>query len=856
MRDATLRMYRWLLKLYPAAFREEYASELERQVRDDLAESRGFAAVLVLWARLLLDLAVSVPAQIARQAWQDSRHALRQWARRPLNTGFAILALAIGIGANIGVFSVVNALLLRPLPFRDPDRLAQLAIFSTPHSSASQFDNWRIHSAYLEDAALVEQGDVNLDAAGEPVRAHITQSSWNFFALLGVQPMLGRAFEPGEDTAGANNVAVIGYGLWQQLFGGDPRALGSEIRIDGASLTVVGIAPPGFDYPGSSVLWRPGVLTPGNNGWTTIARLKPGLTWGRARSAFAVEAERLAPNRRRADKLARPAVLLPLQEALSGDPAVPPHSPPSAKTASLILMAGALLILLIACSNLANLLLARAADRATELSVRSALGASRARLCQQLLTESMLLAGAASLAGLVLARWTAAIAARLQPAPLSAQAYSLLDVRVLCFAIILTFSCGLLFGVAPALYAARSHTFGIRGSNTAAGSRRIHEVLIAVQVALTVVLLAGAVTLRGAFMHLVGLDRGFDQHGVVTVSLSVTGTPEQGDPALAYLSEVLRRVKRLPGVLGAGATEFLPLAPDHGYVGGPVTVSGRPADRNAMLVAVLPGYFQAVGGRFLAGREFTDQEIQSDAQVVVINEALARQFGAPADVVGQQLRTGRSGTGSARTIIGVVQDMVYLGDYNHNQRFVPDHRPGSFGVTVVARVSGKAGNYLGLVRGAVKSVDPHVPVFDVKTMDQRLDEALVGPQFFSTAGLFFGGFALLLAVIGIYGVVSYAVSRRTHEMGVRLALGTTPDRMRTAILGQGLMIVAFGALPGAVCAMLTGRFIQSLIDGAPPVSLAVCGSAFLVIAATAASSIWIATRRIARLDIMDVLRAE
>src|SRR5215471_9135757 len=360
MRDATLRVYRWLLKLYPAAFREEYASELERQVRDDLAELPGFSAVLGLWARLLLDLAVSVAGQFAHEAWQDSRHALRQWARRPLNTGFAILALAIGIGANIGVFSVVNALLFRPLPFRDPDRLAQLAIFSTPHSSTSQFHDWRIHSSYLEDAALVEQGDVNLDAGGEPVRAQIAESSWNFFSLLGVQPMLGRAFAPGEDTAGANGVAVIGYGLWQQLFGGDPKALGSAIRIDGKLLTVVGIAPPGFDYPGSSVLWRPGVLTPGNNGWTTIARVKPGVGWGQARSAFAAEAERLAPNRRQADKLARPPVMLPLQEALSSDPGAPPHSPPSSKTASLTLLAGAMLILLVACANLANLLLARA----------------------------------------------------------------------------------------------------------------------------------------------------------------------------------------------------------------------------------------------------------------------------------------------------------------------------------------------------------------------------------------------------------------------------------------------------------------------------------------------------------------
>ena len=245
-----MRLYRWLLKLYPAGFRENYAGPLEREFRDELNESTGAAALGILWIRLVADLAISVPVQFSREVTQDARHTLRLWARRPWHTGFAILALAIGIGANTGVFSVVNALLLRSLPFHDPERLAYLRWFFEPHDSAKQFHAWRQQSTYLADAALVDQQDVNLGGAGEWRRAHLSHASWNFFSMLGTQPVLGRGFAPGEDVPGRNAVAVIGYGLWQQLFGGDRRALGSTIRIDGTPLTIIGVAPPGFDYPG------------------------------------------------------------------------------------------------------------------------------------------------------------------------------------------------------------------------------------------------------------------------------------------------------------------------------------------------------------------------------------------------------------------------------------------------------------------------------------------------------------------------------------------------------------------------------------------------------------------------------
>ena len=350
--------------------------------------------------------------QLARGVFQDLKYTLRLWASRPWHAGLAIAALAIGIGANTGVFSVVDALLLRSLPFHEPDRLALLHQFIPPHDSAKEFHEWRRQSAYLADTALFEEIDVNLGGAGVASRAHVAQTSWNFFSVLGTQPVLGRGFAPEDEVDGTgwglpgrNAMAVIGYGLWQQLFGGDAKALGTTVRIDGIPLTVIGVAPRGFDYPGRAVLWKPAAFSGGNNGWGTVARLKPGIAWPQARAAFAVEAERLSPKQEGNDDRLRPR-MMSLRDGLAGP----------VKNASLLFMGAVLLVLLIACTNVANLLLARTADRATELSIRSALGASRARITRQLLTECVLLSSVATLVGLLVGYWTTLVAAQVNPA--------------------------------------------------------------------------------------------------------------------------------------------------------------------------------------------------------------------------------------------------------------------------------------------------------------------------------------------------------------------------------------------------------------------------------------------------------
>jgi putative ABC transport system permease protein len=359
--------------------------------------------------------------------WPDVRYGLRMLRKSPGFTTVAVLTLALGIGANAGVFSVLNALLLRSLPFYQPDGLALLQQFTPPHDGTKEFQDWRQQSTYLADAALFEEFDVNLGGVRGVTRTHVAQTSSNFFSVLGTQPVLGHGFAPEDDVDGTgwglpgrNAVAVIGYGLWQQLFGGNPKALGATIRIDGNPLTVIGVAPPGFDYPGHSVLWKPAAFSPGNNGWETVARLKPGISWMQARAAFAVEAERRSPE---PDNTKLRPHMMSLQNGLLGP----------VKNAALMLMGAVALVLLIACTNVANLLIARAADRAAELSIRSVLGASRARLARQLLTECLLLSFVAALAGLLVAYWTIPLAAKVEPPPLGVQSYSILNGQVLGF---------------------------------------------------------------------------------------------------------------------------------------------------------------------------------------------------------------------------------------------------------------------------------------------------------------------------------------------------------------------------------------------------------------------------------------
>jgi predicted permease len=839
----SLKLYRLLLKIYPAGFREDYGVPLQQQFKDDYREARSARDRVRLWAQAILDIVRTAPGQLTREIAQDARHALRIWRRRPLHTAFAIAVLAIAIGANTGVFSVLNALLLRSLPFRESDRLAMLHMFSPPRA---EFHQWREQNPYLADAAMYNTHEVNVEGSHHTRRLRLSETSWNFFPLLGREPVLGRGFAAGEDLAGQDTLAVIGYGLWQQMYGGDRTAVGSTIRVNGTALTIVGIAPPGFDFPNTTDLWSPTTFDFGRipktatNFWYTIGRLRAGMTWTQARHAFETEAYQRDPERRSMDAANRPA-LIPLRDQLVRQ----------TKTASIILMGGVALLLLLACANIANLLLARTVARSNELLIKAALGASRGRLLQQMLTETVLLSIVATAIGLFVAYWTTALAAAVQPVSLSSQTYTILDWRVLAFTIALAIITGLIFGAGPALYANRLDFAAARSMTPTRGSRT-RNVLVATQIAITIVLLTGSIALGRAFVTLLDIDNGFDVQSIASMSISLTGTGYEGEARRAYYQDVMRRVREVPGVTAASATESLPLHVD--------TFSGfafqldhaGPKSTLTHLARIAPDFCKAIRCAVIAGREFTDEDLGSNERVAVVSDEFARQFGESAAAVGRHLTAERW---PSIRIIGVTKGVRPYGPAHSPQPtvYLPSRAPDE--LTLVIAVAGAARDRIGVIREAVQAVDPRVPVFNIRTMDERLDAVLARPRFYTTTLIFFGGLALLLAVIGLYGIVSYGVQQRTREMGIRLALGTTPGRLRGAVLRQTFSIIAAGAVAGALLTALFGRYLQSLVHGALSSADTVALSVALL-ALTATCAVWSATRHIARLDIAAVLRVD
>jgi putative ABC transport system permease protein len=843
-------IYRLLLKLYPARFREEYGGPLERQFWDDYREAQGFRAKTWFWMQALADLGLSIPAELARELRQDVTYAARIYRQRSMRTLLALAALALAIGATTGVFSVVNTLLLRSLPFREPERLVQMRRVGAGDSfDAAVFHAWADSSPYLGSAAAYQLTDVTLTQAQGAARVKLAETSSGFFGVLGVEPEIGRPFAADEDRPGKSRVAILSHALWQQLFGSDPRVLGRDVDLNGATFRVIGIAPAGLDYPGHTAVWTPTAFdrsSPFKHGaifTEYFGRLKPGVSLAGAQAQFRAEQMRISPQAYHRDSLNRPQ-LVSLRDKLAGQ----------VRNASMVLLGVVLFVLLIACSNVAHLLLSRVTERKQELVIRAALGASRARLVQQLITECMLLTVAAAAAGMLVAHWASRLAASAQPTQLAAQEYTIVDWRVLSFAAGLAVLTGLLFGVLPASLIGRMQPAAdlvrVQPGGRGMAGRRLRGALVGMQAAFTLMLLAGALTMGRSFLKLEGSDLGFRTDHVVTVSVSFTGTAE-GFAGKQYFGDALDRLRAIPGIVAVGATEYLPLTPALQYGGIPFKPDNAAEPKVGFMRPTTPGYFAAMGIPILQGRDF----LPSDHKVAIVSEAFTRQFPNGGNLVGQIVSSPMDRR-KLRVIAMVGPERLGPGSDANPEIYLPADEWLASNLTFVARVRGKTESYVAICRDLLRGVDPRVPVFNATTLEQRLSESLARPRFYTTAIVFFGAFALLLAVIGIYGVANYLVGQRTHEIGVRLAVGAPPQQLRAMLLWQSAAPVVVGMLAGFAGAMALGGVVQHLMTPAEPIGAPACAVAAVVLSATAILAIRTATRRVLRLDPMMVLRAD
>jgi putative ABC transport system permease protein len=850
------KLYRKLLKLYPASFREEYEAPMDRQFRDEQREAQSWNAYARLWVHALCDVAISAPRELARELGQDLHFAIRVYRRRPLSALLAIGALALAIGVSTGVFSVASALLLRSLPFLDAARLVELRL--SPFSAGSGragFTAWQGHSSYLEGAATFSTSEMNLNSGRDSLRVRVSETSANFFALLGARSDVGRTFASDEDKPGQNHVSVISHRLWLQSFGRDPGILGATVHLNGAALTVIGIAQPRFDYPGNVDIWIPTVFdfqTIPKRGaflWQTIGRLRPRITMTQARQQFKAEASRVSPQSFRRDDHESPE-LVGFRDQITSQ----------VRESVLIISAVVLLVLLTACANVAQLLLSRTAERRQELALRAALGASRSRLVQQLTVEATALTLAGSIVGLIVAFFVSQIASAVLPAQLATQNYTLLDWRVLGFAVTLALIVGAIFGVMPAWLIGRlqpsTQLARVHPGASEPVTSQLRSILVGLQIAFTFTLLVSSLTLGSAFLRLIDTDLGFRPANVITLNVSLQGTKYQtGSAEWQYYSAVLDRLRSIPGVESAGAVNYLPLA-NNVLMAGTIKADSGQQVQGVVLNGAMPGYFRTMGTKLVAGREFVMNEGNSAEPPVLVNEAFAHQAGIGASIVGRRIIA--PWTSRPYLVSGVVATARMAGpEYDGSpQAYWPVQEEPPPALTFVAEVHGDSSKFLATCRDAVIGLDRGVPVYEVKTLDERLSETLGRPKFYTSSVLFLGCLAMLLAIIGVYGTSSRAISQREHEFGVRMALGASTGNVRTMIVRQSLTPISVGIIVGIVGAIGSGPLLQHLFLGAKTPGLPTCVIASILLLAAALIAAWCATTRILAIDPIDAIRAE
>ena len=807
---------------------------------------------------------------------QDLRYGLRMLAKNPGFTVVAVLTLALGIGANTAMFSVVNAVLLRPLPYQDPGRLAVLWTdnlkqnLHQERTSYPNFEDWRKHSRAFEDMAFSSAFTVNLTGSGEPERVIAGRASANLFPVMGVKAILGRAFASEEEERG-ERVVLLSYGLWQRHFGSSQDVLGKSLEIDGAPAAIIGVMPATFEIPARNTqLWEPLTMFPN---WNTlkrqrntpsgfvVGRLRPGFTFVQAQSDMDSVGRLLA---RQYPSLATSldffgfgVNVMPLETYFTGS---------QVRIALWLLFGAVVLVLLIACTNVASLLLSRGASRAGELAVRMALGARKTRLVRQLLTESMLLSLASCLLGLLFAAWGDWAFQRLGPQDIFRLHEVGIDKRVLTFSFGLSFVTAILFGLAPALRVSatdpqRALRHPGRGLPDAPGVLRIHYLLVMGEFALAVVLLTGAGLLINSFLRVQGIDPGFRPERVLTARVVQSKSKSEVEWANFY-QQALERIRALPGVEAAGAIDnfFLSSFPAEAIV-----VEGQPPWPPGSTVeqvtddGISPDYFRVMGVPLLRGRLFAEQDSAHSPRVAIINATMAGRFWKDRDPVGRGFKFSfQKLTDPWITVVGVVGDMRRddLTKAPVSQVFLPLSQHPARGMDLVVRTSSDPLKLANDMRGALRSVDRTAPVFNVTTLANELHEQIAQRRFETSLLGLFGALALVLAAIGIYGLLHYAVAQRTHEIGIRMALGAQQHDVLKLVVGQALAPAVMGVGAGLLGAAGLTRFLSSLLYGIRPTDpltfIVVC----MILLGVALFACYIPARRAATVDPMVALRYE
>ncbi len=813
----------------------------------------------------------------------DLRLAVRTLNRNRAFAFAAVATLALGIGANSAIFSIVNAVLFRPLPYPSSDRVVAVwetnpnvnpNEFADPKKVAAMtkwlivsrnFSRWEEQQRSFEALGGFYPTEVTLTGGREPERLQALTVTPGFFALAGVRPPLGRVFRPEENKPGADEVVLLSHGLWQRRFGSDPHVLGRSIAVDGFPHTVIGVLPADFEAllaPRNPDLVLPMEHAMQGQGARRFAifmgagRLKPGVSIAQAQSEMNAIAARLAAENPRAR--GRGVLLTPLRQEIAGE----------VKPALIVLLGAVGCVLLIACANVANLLLARAASRRREIGLRTVLGAGRWTLVRQVMAESIVLALAGGIAGVLLARWGVAAIVALMPERVIPRVEEIrLDWRVAGFAFMLSLLAGVMLGLAPALktagwraqaeLSAMLNQGGAR-SGGSRGSRRLRTALVISEVAVTLVLLTGAGLLINSFVRLRGVDPGFRARNLLTLHLPLSQTKYKDSSQRAELANrLLERIRLLPAVESAAFTNSLPFG-SRWTVSWGLEIEGRPETVGSVnFRTVTPDYFRTMGIHTVRGRPFSAADLQ--AQTVIVNEAAVRRFwpGLPRDSqepLGRRIKFG----GGWREIIGVVSDVKFQGldSETSAEAYVPHTENPAPALALAVRTGSEPRRLLPAVRSVIRSVDRDQPIEDVNTMEDLISKSVARPRFHTLVVSTFAGLALVLAAVGVYGVISYSVTQRTHEIGVRIALGATRRGVLLSVVGETLLVASAGVVLGLLGAFGATRVLSKFLFGVRPADPFTFAAVSLVLIAVSAAAGFVPARRASAVDPMAALRYE